>query len=327
MPSEAACPQCNEVSRNRICSNCHSKLPNDIDSSDDMIFAVIGAKETGKSHYIAVLINIIKNVLSVSFDFAMQAATEETIRRYQNDFYRRIFVNKETITATQSGVVSRDVREPLIFLMKFQGKGFLSNQLRTVTLVFFDTAGEDLNEEDTMLTINKYIYNSSGIIFLLDPLQIDTVRHSLPPGTPLPAVNTEIESIVTRTTNMIRKAKKLKMNKKIDIPVAVAFTKIDALYPILDASSSLRSTARHNEMGKFDKNSVENVSMEIEAMLRNWAGNDFAQQISINFSNYSYFGLSALGCNPQDTKKIERLLPHRVEDPFLWLLWKKGIIK
>lgn len=326
MPRKAECPECHEISTVRICPKCHSRLPNDIDTTDDLIFAIIGAKETGKSHYISVLIDIIKKNLSNSFNFALEAATEETIRRYNNDF-KAPLDKGETIKATQSGLANRDVREPLIYVLRFEKKGFFSKKVKTATLIFFDTAGEDLNEEDTMLTVNKYIYNSSGIIFLLDPLQIGNVRDSLPSGTPLPQINTEIESIITRTTRMIRKAKNIKPSSKIDIPLAVVFTKIDALEPILEPSSYLNYTGRHAETGKFDVVDSENVSQEMESMLRDWSGSDFAQQVAVNFNIYSYFGLSALGCNPHSTQRIPKVVPHRVEDPFLWLLWKAGLIR
>ena len=49
--------------------------------------------------------------------------------------------------------------------------------------MFFDTAGEDLNDEDTMSTVNKYICKSAGIVFLLDPMQIPAVVSQLDEST------------------------------------------------------------------------------------------------------------------------------------------------
>ena len=58
-----------------------------------------------------------------------------------------------------------------------------------------------------------------------------------------------------------------------------------------------------------------------------WAGFHLIQEVKHNFKNYSFFGLSALGSNPHGSNKITKLRPIRVEDPFLWLLYKNNIIK
>lgn len=325
MPREAFCPDCGNVSRDRICPHCHNLLPNYYGETDNLMLAVIGAKETGKSHYIAVLIDYIVNVLTESFMFSASAANDETSRRYKEDFRKSIFDEHVIIPATQAASVNRSVKEPLIYELKFHDSK--TTLKKTVTIAFFDTAGEDLNAEDTMSVVNRYIYNAAGIIMLLDPLQLKGVRNSLPAGIPLPDVNTEIESIISRTVRLIRKAKGMKPKAKINIPLAVAFTKIDAIMPILPPGSIIRNQGAHYNLGLFDVMDCNNVSDEMEALINQWAGHDFLAQVASDFETYSYFGLTALGCNPQETKVIEKVIPLRVEDPFLWLLWKYKLIK
>ena len=42
----------------------------------------------------------------------------------------------------------------------------------------------------------------------------------------------------------------------------------------------------------------------------------------------AFFGVSALGCNPQATQRLDFApRPARVEDPFLWILWKNKLIQ
>lgn len=324
-PREAVCPECGAVSRDRLCPHCHNRLPHYYGETQNLSFAVIGAKETGKSHYIAVLIDYIINTLSGSFPFAAQAANDETSLRYKRDFKKSIYEDHVTIRATQSATVDRTVKEPLIYELRFHDAGMKLK--KTVTISFFDTAGEDLDAEDTMSVVNRYIYSASGIIMLLDPLQLSGVRNSLPKGTPLPAVNTEIGTIITRAARLIKKAKNLGPREKIDIPLAVSFTKLDVLLQLLDPSSSLRSGGSHYRLGMFDRTDAGNVNDEIEALVNRWAGQGFLSQVSSNFSCFSYFALSALGCNPQDSGQIGQVIPMRVEDPFLWLLWKYKLIR
>lgn len=326
MPREAVCPRCSGKTSLRICPSCHSELPYTIGDYKDLIFAVIGTKEAGKSHFISVLINKIMNEIGEGFDSNLLPLNDETIRRYREDFYNPIFRKRETIVATRSGRADISVKIPLIYTLSFMGKGLLGQKkIKDVaTIVFFDTAGEDLDAEDTMVTENKYIYNSSGIILLLDPLQLPDVRAQLPSGTPLPSENTEIEDIIPRTASLIRKARKLKQDQLIDIPVALTFSKIDAIDPLLDASSGLKYPSKHT--GSFDIGDFETINSEMEALIREWKGTSLLQQLRHNFKEHAYFGMTALGCNPHDTQKIAKLRPHRVEDSFLWLLWQHKLI-
>ncbi len=327
MPRNAVCDACNERTNKRVCPDCHSELPHTIGEYKDLIFSVIGAKEAGKSHYIAMLIEKIKSEIGLNFNCNLHPLNDETIKRYRNDFYNPIFRNKQVIQATRSATADFNVRSPMIYTLSFMGKGwFGKNKIRDVaTVEFFDTAGEDLDDENTMAVENKYIYNSSGIIFLLDPLQLPNVRELLPPNTDLPNENSEADDLIARTATLIRRANNIKSSDLIDIPVAVAFSKIDALGPILDPSNSLNYQSKHN--GVFDVGDFEDVSGEMESCIHEWAGAKIIQQVKGNFKNYAFFGLTALGCNPHGTQRIKALKPNRVEDPFLWLLWKYKLIK
>ena len=57
----AICPDCKQYTHRRLCPECHMELPHTAGQLKNHIFAVIGAKEAGNSHYLAVLINQIKN--------------------------------------------------------------------------------------------------------------------------------------------------------------------------------------------------------------------------------------------------------------------------
>lgn len=332
MPSSAVCDYCGEVSTTKVCPTCEAELPYTIGEYDDLIFAVIGAKEAGKSHYIAVLIDKIMNEVGAAFGCSLQAIDDATIKRYRNDFYYPIFRKNEIIKITRSAKADVSVSKPLIYTLSFREENKIKIMLTgkrvktVVTIAFFDTAGEDLDSEDTMKTVNKYIYNSSGVIFLLDPLQLPVVRDALPKDTLLPQQNTEIEDIFSRTANLIRKANGINMNKLIDIPVAVAFSKIDALEELVGKSCPINYPSKHIESGKFNIADFEDVNSTMESLVREWGGTNFANQLSANFKDFAYFGLTALGCNPE-SNKISKLRPHRVEDPFLWLLWKHKLIK
>jgi len=321
------CESCGHQSHKRLCPHCHSELPHTTGQFKNYIFAVIGAKEAGKSHYIAVLLNQIRKQLGPNMGMLLEPMNDETIKRYRNDFYNPVYNKKEIIDATKSAVADRRVQQPLVYSITFSGKGWFGHDRikKAFIMVFFDTAGEDLNDEDVMSTVNKYIYRSDGVILLIDPLQLLTVRDQVPNGTALPHVNTETADILNRTTRLIEKGRELKPTDKLKTPLAIAFSKFDAVLPLIDPQFQLQAQANH-ENG-FDMSDFEAINSEMMSLLDQWNGQDIIQLAQTRYAKYGFFGLSALGCNPHSTKKIPSVLPRRVEDPFLWLLAQNGIIK
>lgn len=333
MPRDTICSYCNKKTTNRICCKCHSDLPHTIGDFPDLTLAVIGAKEAGKSHYIAVLIDYIMNKISESFNCSLQPLNDETTIRYREIFYNPVFRNKEAIKGTVSARADRSVKTPLIYSLSFMGKkgikGLFGKEeiINSVTLVFFDTAGEDLDSEDIMKTENKYIFNAAGIILLLDPLQLLDVRNQLAATVRLPKENTETSEIVSRTARLIRKARGIKQDKLIDIPIAVSFSKIDSLKSLVDPASCLNYPSKHKDSGAFDLDDFNDVNSNMQALVKEWSGAGIIQDLKHSFKNSAFFGFTSLGCTPDEKNKIPFLRPQRIEDPFLWLLWKNNVIQ
>lgn len=328
------CPFCFEKRKmlpsNRICPNCHNELPYIIGKYPTLYFAFIGAKEAGKSHYISVLIDAINKNIGKVFNTNLQPLDDNTRSKYRNEFYDPVFNRKEVIAVTRSARSDYNVKMPLIYALSFMKKRWFSKEekaINTSTVAFFDTAGEDLNSSDIMQTENKYIYNSQGIILLVDPLQIPEVRDKLKlRGIKLPNENTEAQEIIDRVITLIRTATKLtNLKKKITIPLALVFSKIDALEELLSDNPELFKSGNHN--GFYNLTDAENICTLIESFMNEWGCNAFLRMVKAHFKTYSFFGISALGSNPHGSNTIPKLRPTRVEDPFLWLLYKNGIIK
>ncbi|HSK76725.1 MAG TPA: hypothetical protein VLQ45_09725 [Thermoanaerobaculia bacterium] len=320
------CPNCSQVSRKRICPHCHMDLPHTTGKYRNLIFAVIGAKEAGKSHYIAVLIEQIRKHIGPALGILLEPLDDHTIKRYRQDFYEPIFRKGIAINATQSALADRRVQLPLVYTLTLTGKDIFGRDAikGVVTLVFFDTAGEDLNSRTTMGTVNKYICQADGIILLLDPLQLPNVRDRLNGSVTLPLENTETSSIIERTTELIRGERKLSLETKIKAPLAVAFSKFDAVDPLLDPQMQLNAEPDHR--AGYDLADFHAVTSEMQSLLQDWDGGVIPQQATTHYRRSGFFGLTALGCNPGQDKKIPRVLPRRVEDPFLWLLHCHGLI-
>src|SRR5262249_36809326 len=191
--------------------NCHQELPHTIGEYRSLIISVVGAKNAGKSHYLPMLIETLKNSIGPDLKFLLQPLNDDTTLRYARDYRDPLIAQKRLLGVTRSGLSDVTSRLPLVFRLSFyrefdSGRREIEN---LVTLAFFDTAGEDMNSQDTMAYVNKYIFRSDGIILLLDPLQLDHVRDRVGPGVALPARDIETSDIVTRLDRLIHSGRDL----------------------------------------------------------------------------------------------------------------------
>ncbi|HOX41336.1 MAG TPA: hypothetical protein PK263_04030, partial [bacterium] len=289
------------------------------------IIALVGAKAVGKSHYVAVLIHELKQRIGQLFNTSLLAVDEWTMKQYNEGLARYVYDKKEVIPATVSARTNEAVKRPLVYRLKMP---LIKMRIFTaeieILLVFFDTAGEDLTALDIMKTENRYIANADGLIFLLDPLQIPAVCDLLPESITPPIERNNPEDIISRVSNLIGDIRKLKSSQKIDIPVAVAFSKMDALHSIVDPL--LMRASNHN--GYFDISDSEMINDILVGHLEKWLGRNMINLLVNYFKTFSLFGLSALGSSPDRAGKISGgVTPFRIEDPLLWILYKKGVIE
>ena len=336
VPASAKCPECQNITYKRVCPSCHNELPESTLTGKDMIISVVGSRATGKSHFVGVIIKELRDRISVSFGGSLEGFAD-SYQRWQTNFGSRLYDSNMKLDLTKSSVqnVDNGAYRPLIFKLKLKHKVLFKESIESFTFVFFDTAGEDLNDEDTMSTVNKYICKSAGIIFLLDPMQIPAVSSQLDETTVKRAAAIDIrtaaraDDIMTRVSKLIRNDRKLAETAKIDIPVAAVFSKFDVIAPIVPPGCAVLNPSPHCGEKCFDMADWHNVNSEILALLREWDANAFVSQLETNYSNYSYFAASALGLNnnPDETGKIQRPRPHRIEDPVLWILKENGVIK
>lgn len=323
-PGKATC-SCGTITTKTVCPECHNDLPSQYAETPSRTIALIGAKEAGKSHYIAVLIHELENRVGLSFNASLSTADEQTRRRYTNDFRKHLYVDRVTIPPTASARALGSVRVPLVYRVSFAGGGPFGRGVRVTTLVFFDTAGEDLTDIDLMSTETRYIANSDGLIFLLDPLQIPAVRQQVDPEVPLPAESTSPQDIIARVAQLVRESNGLRPTQKLRPPVALAFSKMDAVRPILDPGSPVHRASEHD--GRFDVSAAERTHESMRSYVHEWVGSGLDQFMLHNFESYSYFGVSALGAPPGTRGELHLgVAPFRVEDPLLWILYRLGII-
>ena len=134
--------------------------------------------------------------------------------------------------------------------------------------------------------------------------------------------------VVNHITEMLRTEHNLKKKKKIQIPVAVVFTKIDAFFPTLDRGNPLMRRPRC--CPPMRTRTGWPCTSTCWPCCTSGTPQDIDTHMRLNYTDFRYFGVSALGAEPDyETRTVAPAgcRPHRVEDPVLWLLSKRGTVR
>ena len=94
---------------------------------------------------------------------------------------------------------------------------------------------------------NKAISHADGLIFMIDPLQIESVIQRLPGVTVgRPDPRSLPDNMLGRLITLLKHPpSNVKAGAKIRVPLAVVVSKIDMLEPIVDAGSALLRPGAH----------------------------------------------------------------------------------
>ncbi|WP_395104980.1 hypothetical protein [Actinomadura sp. SCN-SB] len=328
----ADCPGCGQVTGNRVCPECHNPLPSAYVDSPGRIVALVGAKNAGKSTYIAVLLHELMNRVGTELDASLVACDDRTIERYKRDFARPLLEERRLLPTTASAATGP--REPLVYLLTRTRRsrglpGRTRARTDSLALVLFDTAGEDLRSREVRDLHLRYLEAADAIIFLVDPLELpgaapalaDTVR----PGPGADDPDSEPINIIARVTEALRQRHGTRPGDPLAVPVAVALTKIDVLRPALTRQSALHRS--RDGSGVLDLDDREAVDAQVRALLHEWQAGQLDTYLGQQYADHALFGISALGGVPEDGRVgAGGVRPYRAEDPLLWLLYKFGML-
>jgi hypothetical protein len=325
--SRATCPNCQGDTYDRICPKCHSQLPVQFGMVNSELIAMAGASDSGKTVFMTVLVHELKGRIGDRLGTTVMDADDETRKRFAPLYEDELYTRHRMIQTTQRASRLNGRVPPLVFRFSARAKGLVSDRINQTMLSFFDTAGEDFRKSDEIEKNVRYLASGSGIILLLDPLQMDGARQHVRPGTPLPVIGPDHESpvaILERVTELL--LRRQGRRSRIDIPIAVVFTKMDALWHVLDDASSLRKDPPQG--AAFDTLDSLDVHQEMRHLLRDWQGAQIDGILDKFYPRHRYFGVSALGHPPTMEQRVADtgIQPYRVTDPLLWLLSESGAV-
>lgn len=310
--------------RRRLCPYCHNDLPIPSGKVPSNIISIVGASQVGKSVYMTSLIHTLQNVTAANFDAACMPMNAEISRKFRVQYEEPIFERGSMLEATQK----ETQQEPFIFQFVFKDEN-----LAPITLVFFDVAGEGMVDRQYLDLYAAHIKNSSGILFMVDPLQIRSIRDKImlrvgEDQGEFPARYDEPrEVVISLFENFIGHQEK----SKTDIPTAIVLTKSDMLNHLKEEDGEYIQTnsnvfRNYVHKGSLNKTEFENMNGEIGRFIGK-VDRPFKDAVDVYFTDTAYFAVSALGSNPVQQQIAGVVQPIRVDEPFVWLLHKLGYIE
>jgi hypothetical protein len=325
-PAKAACSECGAESGIRTCPTCHTPVPANFGASSSPLIAMVGAKGTGKTVFLNVLGHELLHGLRRRFgaDVRMSGTGQrKTMASTLN--IDDVFSGHRLMAQTIEAVDGR--REPAVFEWRQEHKvAGIPRGYRTTFLSFYDTAGEDLTNQESTHDLT-YLGAADSLILLLDPFQIPAAAHQIR----LPdeaIINREPTlDVLNRVTEKLRVSHSVKSNRRIKIPVAVAFAKIDAFFDHLGADHPL--LRQPPATAAYDDVAGQETHEHIRALLHEWEADDIDTHLRYNYASFRYFAVSALGAPPDyRTGDVDPggVRPFRVAEPLLWLLSQFSVV-
>jgi len=323
--NSAVCPNCHSPSRTQVCPGCHSRLPATFRTVQGRLIALVGPSQAGKTMFMTVMVHELRHRVGEQLNSSTGGADDRSEERFARDYEAPLYSQRELLPPTTTA--GQVYVAPLVFRFTMPPSR-LRQQPQQLLLSFADSAGEDLATPGKTDQMIRYLSAADGVIVLVDPLQLPAVRHLMHRGATLPVPqygDAEPVGAVAKITKLFLEGDR--RSGLIDKPVAVVMTKLDMLWDLLPADSPLRSPEPQG--GLRDGSDSTAVDAQVQQLLDGWGAGELNRLIRYNYSQTSFFGVSALGAAPTPDNRISHVgvQPYRVMDPFLWLLTKFNFIR
>jgi hypothetical protein len=330
-PRLAPCPHCQGVTGFRACPLCHTPLSANFAESRSPMIGIVGGKGAGKTVYTAVLHHELRARVRRRFQADIRLTGDQqggagSPLQWLQLNEEQLFIDGKLFETTEQA--RGGVRAPVVIEWR-QPKSRLGRQtFDTTVLSFYDAAGEDLASEESV-NFQTYLGVADGLILLLDPFQLPGARGRLTVPDEVIKEAAPPFGVLSAITDMLRRNHQVRARRKIRVPLAVVFAKIDEFFPLLGGNHPLLATPA-TPSGCYDDVGGQATHEHVRAMLHGYQADDIDIHLGTHYTNYRYFAVSALGAPPDHRTKVvdaRGVQPFRVEEPLLWLLSRFGVIE
>lgn len=330
------CPVCGDDRPDYVCPHCHNALPREMVLYGTDIIPIIGGPGVGKTCYMVTLIDQLNKFgWRLNLTSSLQSLYGDAASSYR-EMYNQLFNDKQVLDKTPT----RNEGYNAPWFIKIDNR-VKSRKSRPTYLIFYDIAGEQFEDAAIMHRQARPLQFASGAIVLLDTLNLT------------PVAKVRKQSGITDTEhfsirNTVEALFELSGEKQVlqNSPIAFAFSKVDVIDQFRGSlgqfgqaidlqQNSLFTQSRYARPGSFTEQEFNQFLSECDQIREDFqialAECEMDQLMHNNDwkeSNMGYFGISALGKEPEHSGMIdsETITPYRVLDPLIWILHKLGKI-
>jgi len=233
-------------------------------------------------------------------------------------------MRNEQIKLTQPS--RTDILEPLIYEIVFREQSRFSSP-KTLTLLFYDSSGEDVTRPERMVTYGHYVLDAAAVIFLADPLLMPGIVKQLPSSQqPLPPDPGDVKArtfdVLNRVIQTLEQNKGMKPGQRLQTPIAIAISKSDLLKYVTRDPLFLKPATPSNNL---DLRELELIDREVRAFIQEYGDRELLTS-SETFEKKIFLAVSPTGWPADGAGRFPKIEPIRCFDPMLWAFWQLGII-
>lgn len=310
------------------CPVCHARLPDDIREAQTICIAMSGARTTGKSLYIAVLVKQLKR-LANALGSVLEPADDLTARTYARVYEEPLYVQRGIMEPTQrSSNADSSVRIPLVWSL-----GRIDGRRRYIVLR--DVAGEEMERPPEDVEHLAFLRHADAILFMFDPLAVPAVRSRLSGLIPMSGeLGGRPEAVLANLMRLLGTAAP---------PIGVVLSKFDAVQALADVDDQTWRSRMANPGAAYSRDGSDSdarydapdgdlLHQEVRTLLLELGAADVVLALQNPSSGvplpYRFFAVSALGAAPEGKRLDGRgIAPFRVLDPVRWVLSTKGVLR
>jgi hypothetical protein len=309
-----------------VCPVCHYQLPDGWRVGHATCIAMAGARATGKSLYIAVLVKQLE-LLCENLGVSMEPATRATATAYSTHYETPLFAHRGLIPPTPTVHTQASLqREPLIFSI-----GVWQGVRRY--LVLRDVAGEDMETGDLSAPPFRFFANADAVFFMFDPLRVKAIRDQLQDLLPAQIFSGGDPRTVLNNVMLAIGGGQPRL--------AVILSKFDALRVLRDVEGSEWSLIMSNagaaylrdtsDAQHYDEAGGRLLHEEVRSLLTRLNAASMVAAVENPSTGtrlvYRYFVLSSLGQPPSGNRLHARgIAPFRCADPVRWITSSFGLL-
>jgi hypothetical protein len=310
----------------RACSECGTPLPDEIGDRQVLKIGIVGTTGAGKSHFLAALIKDAAHGQALRKWGIAEFDLVETSSEIYRDKYESFWHDRTVLDPTNPADAPDVVFRPIIVRVTF---------LRgtRVFLYFYDIDGETLVNRGQRARHASYLRRPHGLIFLIDPMMIDSIRKHLPPD----------ESSESTYKRFIRQGDlvsaciaDLEPGRMRQTPIAITLSKSDLVVAAADRNYSFTFSRPSAASDPIEAIAAEmaQISKEVREVFGASGERDLlavADRLGPT-APVTYHAVAPIGCAPQ-YEGSERLAPEikplRCLDPLIALIspWVREQIK